>query len=72
MPNLVGMSLRKSLRILQNSGIEVKVNGTGRVVSHDPPAGAPLASGTRVVLNLERDIVDGGKMRQKTKPAATE
>jgi len=72
MPNLVGMSLRKSLRVLQNSGIEVKVNGTGRVVSHDPPAGAPLAPGTRVVLNLERDIVDGGRMGQDTKPASKE
>ena len=60
MPDLVGMSLRKSLRFLQNSGVEVKVNGTGRVVSHDPPAGSALVPGARVVLNLERDEVDGG------------
>ena len=60
MPDLVGMSLRKSLRLLQNSGVEVKVNGTGRVVSHDPPAGSALLSGTPVVLNLERDEVNGG------------
>ena len=60
MPDLVGMSLRKSLRLLQNSGVEVKVNGTGRVVSHNPPAGSELVSGTEVVLNLERDEVDGG------------
>jgi len=60
MPDLVGMSLRKSLRFLQNSGVAVKVNGTGRVVSHDPPAGSALVPGARVVLNLERDEVDGG------------
>ena len=60
MPDLVGTSLRKSLRFLQNSGVEVKVNGTGRVVSHDPPAGSALVPGARVILNLERDEVDGG------------
>ena len=60
MPDLVGMSLRKSLRFLQNSDVEVKVNGTGRVVSHDPSAGSDLVPGARVVLNLERDEVDGG------------
>ncbi len=58
MPDLVGMSLRKSLRFLQNSGVEVKINGTGRVVSHEPPAGAALVSGSRVVLNLEQDEVE--------------
>jgi len=62
MPDLVGMSLRKSLRFLQNSGVEVKVNGTGRVVSHDPPAGSNLEAGTRVILNLERDEVDARSM----------
>ncbi len=66
MPDLVGMSLRKSLRLLQNSGVEVKVNGTGRVVSHDPPAGSELVSGTEVVLNLERDEVDGGGRRDNS------
>ncbi len=58
MPDLVGMSLRKSLRYLQNSGVEVIINGTGRVVSHDPPAGAALVSGRPVILNLERDEVE--------------
>lgn len=58
MPDLAGMSLRKSLRYLQNSGVEVKINGTGRVVSHDPPAGAALVSGSTVILNLERDEVE--------------
>ncbi len=60
MPDLIGMSLRKSLRFLQNSGVEVKVNGTGRVVSHDPPAGSDLEPGALVTLNLERDEVDSG------------
>ena len=60
MPNLVGMSLRKSLRLLQNSEVEIKVKGTGRVVGHDPPAGTDLLAGSLVVLHLQRDVVDGG------------
>ena len=67
MPDLVGMSLRKSLRYLQNSDVEVKINGTGRVVSHDPPAGAALVSGSTVTLNLQRDEVeDAGRPEDST------
>ncbi len=58
MPELAGMSLRKSLRILQGAGITVRVQGTGRVVDQRPPAGSPLPPGGRALLILEQDRVD--------------
>ncbi|MCB2215500.1 PASTA domain-containing protein [Desulfofustis glycolicus] len=58
MPELDGMSLRKSLRILQAAGITVRVQGTGRVVDQRPEAGSPLSSGAQVLLMLEQDRVD--------------
>ena len=56
MPDLKGMSLRKSLRLLQDVGVEIEVKGTGIVVSHQPVPGSVLVSGTRVVLMLERGM----------------
>jgi len=56
--SLVGMSLRKCLRLLQGLDVEIEIQGTGRVVSQDPPAGTKLKAGTRVLLVLERDRVD--------------
>ncbi|MBE0585838.1 MAG: PASTA domain-containing protein [Desulfofustis sp.] len=67
MPELVGMSLRKSLRILQGAGITVLVEGTGRVVDHQPAAGAALPPGAQVLLVLEQDRVDADF---KDEPAA--
>ncbi len=58
MASLVGMSLRKSLRILQASNVEIEIQGSGRVVSQHPPAGTRLKPGSRVTLYLERDPVD--------------
>ncbi|MEJ2057193.1 MAG: PASTA domain-containing protein, partial [Desulfofustis sp.] len=58
MASLVGMSLRKSLRILQTSNVEIEIQGSGRVVAQHPPAGTRLKPGSRVTLVLERDPVD--------------
>jgi cell division protein FtsI (penicillin-binding protein 3) len=58
MPSFAGMSLRKSLRLLQGSNVEIEVKGTGRVVSQHPPEGTKLKPGTTVTLILERDPVD--------------
>jgi len=69
MVSLVGMSLRKALRILQASNVEVEIQGSGRVVSQHPSAGTKLKSGSRVTLVLRRDQVDPGYQRpQFTEP----
>lgn len=69
MASLVGMSLRKCLRLLQSRDVEIEIQGTGRVVSQDPPAGTKLKPGARVLLVLERDGVDPGyRPPQPTEP----
>jgi len=60
MASLVGMSLRKCLRVLQSHDVEIEIKGTGRVVSQEPPAGTKLKPGARVLLILEKDGVDPG------------
>ncbi len=58
MPDLTGMSLRKSFRLLRDAGVEIVFKGSGRIVSHKPKAGAALVSGSTVRLLLEPDLVD--------------
>src|SRR5262249_3528619 len=52
MPDLHGLSARDALRRMLKLGIAARVDGTGFVVSQDPPAGAPLeyVSSGRVTL----------------------
>ncbi len=42
MPDLVGLSLRKSLQLLQKKNVKIRVEGYGRVVKQEPAAGASL------------------------------
>src|SRR5262249_3906323 len=42
MPDLHGLSAREALHRMLKLGLAVRVEGTGFVVSQDPPAGAPL------------------------------
>jgi hypothetical protein len=63
MPSFEGMSLRRCLRLLQTSNVQIELQGTGRVVSQHPPAGTKLVPGTRVTLILERDPVDSAYRR---------
>lgn len=58
MPRLVGLSLRKSLRILQVAEVTVEILGSGRVVEQHPAAGETLKSGDKVVIVLRPDKVD--------------
>ncbi len=55
MPDLQGFSLRKSLRILQDLGLEIRIEGTGRVVDQKPQAGTVLGSTKECRLILERE-----------------
>lgn len=54
MPDLIGLSLRKGLRLLEGSPIEIKIEGTGRIVKQIPKAGTPLKQDMECRLILER------------------
>lgn len=54
MPDLIGMSLRKSLRILQGVPLEITIEGTGRVIQQRPKAGTNLKKVQSCHLILER------------------
>lgn len=51
-PDLAGRSLRAAIAALAPAGVDLHVEGSGRVVSQDPLAGTLLAPGERVVLYL--------------------
>jgi len=54
MPDLYGKTLRQALAILQQTGLEkIEVEGTGVVVSQNPPACTPVHAGTACRLILE-------------------
>ena len=53
MPNVVGMGLRDAINCLENKGLIVKANGTGKVNSQSIVAGTTLTKGTSVLLNLK-------------------
>jgi len=52
LPDLSGRSLRAALAALEPSGVDLQVDGSGRVVAQEPLAGATLAPGEKVVLHL--------------------
>lgn len=54
MPELVGLSLRKSLRLLQNSHCKIRIFGTGRVVSQEPKAGSSLVGVKECVIKMQK------------------
>src|SRR5207237_7745431 len=53
MPDLRGLSAREALREMLRLGLNARIDGTGFVVSQDPPAGTPLdfVSTGRVTLS---------------------
>jgi len=54
MPDLTGMSLRKSLRLIQGMPLEISIQGSGRVVSQKPLPGTPIKKTTICLLVLEQ------------------
>jgi cell division protein FtsI (penicillin-binding protein 3) len=52
-PDVSGMGARDAVYLLGNMGLEVKINGRGRVVAQTPKAGVRLVPGTIVELNLQ-------------------
>ncbi len=65
MPDLQGFSLRKSLRILQDFELEIRIEGTGKVVGQEPRAGTVLGSTKECKLILERGRRDVDKNVRK-------
>jgi hypothetical protein len=62
MPDLKGLSLRKSLRLLQGINLKLDIQGTGEVVDQKPSPGTSLKGVTECVLILnEQAIVTPGK-----------
>lgn len=54
MPDLTGMSLRKSLRLIQGMPLEISIQGTGQVVAQKPPPGTPIKETTMCLLILKQ------------------
>jgi len=52
-PDLMGMGARDAVYLLGNMGLEVKINGRGKVVAQTPVAGVKLVPGAIVELNLQ-------------------
>ncbi len=52
MPDLRGLPLRSAMRALATCGCDVKIDGHGFVVSHDPPPGSTLSPSAAVSLKL--------------------
>ncbi|MFC1550587.1 penicillin-binding transpeptidase domain-containing protein [Candidatus Neomarinimicrobiota bacterium] len=53
MPEVRGMSLRKAISTLQDSGLRVKFSGSGRVVWQSPKPNASIKLKTQCVIGLE-------------------
>lgn len=56
MPQLVGLSLRKGLQRLNEYDLQVKIQGSGQIVSQLPAPGEPLQGIGECVLTLDPEI----------------
>ena len=53
MPNVSGMGLRDALYVLENAGLQVKVNGRGSVMKQSVTAGSRIQPGQTVSIDLD-------------------
>jgi cell division protein FtsI (penicillin-binding protein 3) len=53
MPDVVGMSLRDAVYLLENSGLRVRYSGHGEVVRQSPRAGVKISKGATVAIELK-------------------
>lgn len=56
MPNLKGKSIREILRWAEQSGVEVKLNGSGYAIKQFPSAGETIKKGTVCKFELKQNI----------------
>ncbi len=60
MPDLRGLAARDAVRLLVPAGLEVELDGSGRVLMQEPEAGEPVSPGDPVRLALATRAVQGG------------
>lgn len=53
MPSLIGLSLRKGLRLLDGSPVIINIEGTGEIVQQSPAPGTPLKQNMKCFLTLK-------------------
>jgi hypothetical protein len=53
-PSFLGKSVRSSIEMAQNSGLELDVLGSGRGMDQSPPPGSHVASGSRIMVKFGR------------------
>jgi cell division protein FtsI (penicillin-binding protein 3) len=51
-PDVVGMTLRDAIYVLENLGLEVRYNGVGRVVKQSEFPGRKAIKGSKIFLEL--------------------
>ena len=56
MPDVTGKSLRAGLQVLQHFKLDIKLVGSGRIVSQYPAAGAELNNGDKCILKMQQEI----------------
>jgi cell division protein FtsI/penicillin-binding protein 2 len=56
MPDVTGKSLRAGLQVLQHFNLDIKLVGSGRIVSQRPPAGTELIDVNECTLEMQREI----------------
>jgi len=52
-PSVIGMSARQAVAMFARAGALARIQGTGFVISQDPPAGSPLRAGSVHTLFLD-------------------
>ncbi|MEN8231766.1 MAG: penicillin-binding transpeptidase domain-containing protein [Thermodesulfobacteriota bacterium] len=56
MPDVTGRSLRAGLQVLQHLNLNIKLVGSGRIVSQRPPAGTELINVDECILEMQQEI----------------
>lgn len=51
-PNVIGLSAREAIRVLEDAGLNVNLTGSGMVTGQSLPAGSNYARGQRISLRL--------------------
>jgi cell division protein FtsI (penicillin-binding protein 3) len=57
MPGLIGMSFRQVLQTMERTKLNIKLQGSGRVVAQSPQPGGEITYGSEVWVRLEQPFV---------------